>query len=667
MRALLSSTLALLALTAASPDAAFGQAGAPAPGTGEPVPVPELEVQRPTKRVLIREGQDGRLLLGGRWYFRQDDLFVGEDQGWYNQRDLAGWSAARVPSSWNARDLTENRATVGWYRKEFELPEAPEGVQRFWKVRFEGVSYRSTVWLNGRRLGSFIGYYPFELDLTGLRRGRNTLVVKVSTLRGRTDLTHWRPAAFNGFGVGGWWNSGGILREVYVRAVDTVDVEDVRALPRLRCLHCPARVAVRTSVRNLTSKPREVALTLRLRGPGLDERVELEPRKIPARTRTQIGARVDIERPRLWEPGRPALYSLSASAATLERPPKTKKSDDRKPKAVRRATYRLSLGVRKLETRRGVLYLNGRRLQLRGASIHEDDVRTGAALTPATRSYLLRRLVDLGANVTRAHYPLHPALLEALDRLGILFWAQAPVYQLPNSFFDVPSVRASATRAVRLTVENNLNHASVFAWSLVNEPAGSRSELGRIGPGLERYLREASTAAREIDDTRLIAIDRQARYGEPLTSPAYRYLDALGVNEYFGWYDSYRPDLVRPPTTTAELGPYLDSVRRANPTLPLVITEFGAEASRSGPVTQPGTYEFQTKYMIDHLRIHKSKRYVSGSIAWALRDFRVEPGWRGGAPLDYATFPWNNKSLIEETNVLKPVYAEMRKRWRRAK
>jgi hypothetical protein len=71
--------------------------------------------------------------------------------------------------------------------------------------------------------------------------------------------------------------------------------------------------------------------------------------------------------------------------------------------------------------------------------------------------------------------------------------------------------------------------------------------------------------------------------------------------------------------------------------------------------------------MIDHLRIHKSKRYVSGSIAWALRDFRVEPGWRGGAPLDYATFPWNNKSLIEETNVPKPVYAEMRKRWRRAK
>ena len=84
-------------------------------------------MQRPTKKVLIREGQDGRLLLGGRWYFRQDDEFVGEAQRWFAQRDLTGWSPVGVPSSWNATDLTENKGTVGWYRKEFSLPEAPKG------------------------------------------------------------------------------------------------------------------------------------------------------------------------------------------------------------------------------------------------------------------------------------------------------------------------------------------------------------------------------------------------------------------------------------------------------------------------------------------------------------------------------------------------------------
>ena len=122
----LPTTLALLVLSSALPASAIAQVDAPAPDTEEPPPPPALKVQRPTEKVLIREGQDGRLLLGGRWYFRQDDEFVGETQRWFAQRDLTGWSPVGVPSSWNATDLTENKGTVGWYRKEFSLPEAPK-------------------------------------------------------------------------------------------------------------------------------------------------------------------------------------------------------------------------------------------------------------------------------------------------------------------------------------------------------------------------------------------------------------------------------------------------------------------------------------------------------------------------------------------------------------
>ena len=76
-----------------------------------------------------------------------------------------------------------------------------------------------------------------------------------------------------------------------------------------------------------------------------------------------------------------------------------------------------------------------------------------------------------------------------------------------------------------------------------------------------------------------------------------------------------------------------------------MITEFGAEATRSGPVEQKGTYEFQRKFVMDHLAIHASKPFVNGSIHWALRDFRVHQTWQGGAPDEYATPPWHNKSL----------------------
>jgi beta-glucuronidase len=97
-----------------------------------------------------------------------------------------------------------------------------------------------------------------------------------------------------------------------------------------------------------------------------------------------------------------------------------------------------------------------------------------------------------------------------------------------------------------------------------------------------------------------------------------------------------------------------------------MITEFGAESVRHGPVSQRGSYEFQQRFVIQHLRIHASKRFVAGSIAWALRDFRVDPTWTGGAPSAWSTPPWNNKSLIGESNDRKPVYFDLRKRWRRS-
>ena len=315
--------------------------------------------------------------------------------------------------------------------------------------------------------------------------------------------------------------------------------------------------------------------------------------------------------------------------------------------------------------RGGILKLNGRRLNLRGASIHEDDLEEGGALSQGTRNLLVSRLKDLGATVTRSHYPLHPAFIEAFDRAGIMYWVQAPVYQIPNSLFA--RIHPAALRAALLTVRNNLNHASIFTWSLANEPAESERELGLIGPGLERYIADAARALRELDDTRLVGLDRHSRVGEPVTSPAYEHLDVLGVNEYFGWYNAVRADIVRGPSTLEDLGPFLDGVHAANPDLPLVVTEFGAEGSRPGPVEQRGSYEFQRKWVLDHLAVHASKPYVAGSIHWALRDFRVHPQWQGGAPADWATPPWHNKSPIEEHNGRKPLYFALRALFRRTK
>jgi beta-galactosidase/beta-glucuronidase len=636
-----------LALSLAVPAVSMGQQAPPPQPAPPPPPAPPLVVQKPSPRgILIKEGWTDRYLLGGRWYFRQDDTFVGDAAGWARQQDLSGWTPIRVPFNWNATDTTQNRSSVGWYRKEFRVPKTRRKVN--WKVRFEGNNYRSFVFLNGRLIGRFGGYFPFEVDLKNLKKGRNTLVVKVSSLRSSSDLTHWRPAAFNGFGTGGWWNFGGILREVYMRPVDGVDIEQVHALPKLPRVHGPARVRVKVLLRNLSPKQRATTLSIAVKG-GPSTVIR---RGLPGKGRREVGATLTINRPRLWQPGHPHLYSMRVGASTS---------------GHRRSTYALAFGVKKLSRRGSTALLNGHPLQLRGASIHEDDPRLGAALNQGRRRSLLRRLRQLHATVTRSHYPLHPAFIEALDRAGILYWVQAPVYQLPNGLYNRRGVRSAALRADQETVSNNVNHASIFVWSLANEPAGNVNESGRFGPGLRSFIREGSRRVRRIDDTRWVAIDRQSRIGEPVRQSSYRYLDVLGVNEYFGWYRSVRLGLNHPFSKTGELSGFLDSIHRANRRLPLFVTEYGAEASRHGPPSQMGSYEFQTNYTLQHLKIHASKRYVNGSIVWALKDFRVDPTWLGGAPPEWATPPWHNKSLIEQTGQLKPVFNAVRKRWRRTR
>ncbi|HEV2724556.1 MAG TPA: glycoside hydrolase family 2 TIM barrel-domain containing protein [Thermoleophilaceae bacterium] len=612
-----------------APRATRAQIPAPAPAR----PPPHLVVDRPERRTPIREGQSGRLLLAGTWYFRLDEAREGEARGFARQRSLQGWRPVSVPHNWNARDTTLNRSSHGWYRRELVLPQGARGRRILWVARFEGVSHSATVYLNGRAIARHSGAYtPFEVDLRGLRPGRNRLVVRASTMRGMTDLTHWRPARFNGFGTGGWWNFGGMSREVYLRPVRRVDVERVSVLPRMRCTRCRARVEVRTLVRNTGRRARRVSLTLRLDG----HTILTGSAGVPARGRRKVLSRFTLRRPRRWRLGRGGMHRLDVTARV----------------AGAQSAYHTAFGVRKIQRLSdGRVLLDGRAMHLHGASLHEDDPAIGAAWRAGHRRAALRRLRELGATVVRAHYPLHPAMLEALDRRGVLVWSQAPVYQVPEANFRIPRVRRNAVKANREMVLRDRNHPSIFAWSIANELPEA------VGPGQASFIAAAAREVRRLDDTRLVAIDRATRAGGAEGHPAVRALDALGVNEYFGWYGSAAPGLRE--STDADLGPQLDRLRAAYPRVALFVTEFGAEANRVGPEAEKGTLDFQTRWMREHLAIHDSRRFVNGSIVWALKDFRVHPTWGGGNPAPNP--PWNNKGLLDESGTPKPAFWEVRR------
>jgi len=222
------------------------------------VPAAAQAADTPTAKTLYTDGAEGRYLMEGDWLFRFDPSDRGVKGRYYRRRSTAGWTTVTVPHAWNVGDhsVASMNGSVGWYRKDFELPSASAALD--WAVRFESVNYRSTVWLNGRRVGRNAGaYLPFSVLLDGVRhRGVNRLVIRVDSRRTPTDFPPGRTSSRTRLPTGGWWNYGGILREVYLQRIDTMALETGIVNPRLGCAACDSTVVIETRLRNVSRRAR---------------------------------------------------------------------------------------------------------------------------------------------------------------------------------------------------------------------------------------------------------------------------------------------------------------------------------------------------------------------------------------------------------------------------
>jgi beta-glucuronidase len=658
MRRRLALLLPLVALTFALPGVAGAAPptddappttttpGAPPPPTtttpAPPAPAPVATV--PDGTPLYADGQDGRVVMNGPWLFRLDPQNVGVAQRFFAQGSTAGWSPTSVPSAWNAGDdsTASFLGSVAWYRKDFRLPSRAKALD--WIVRFESANFRATVWLNGRQLGGHVGgYLPFELDLAGLHRsGVNRLVVRVDNRRAPGD-----PQGAGGDRPqppGGWWNYGGLLREVYLRRVDRVDIGSVQVEPSLSCATCSALVTTLATVRNVTAAPLHVHLSGRFGRARLDFGVQL----LGAGQTATFTARLRVAHPQLWSPSSPHLYGERLSAVVA---PVVRKG--RAPKAVRVAGYSLHTGIRSLTvTRGGQLLLNGQVVHFRGVALHEDTATAGAAMDNATRARLVALAHDAGATLIRSHYPLHPEFQELADRTGLLLWSEVPaMYQVPDADLGRASFRDLAFQELRANIAANSSHPSVAIWSIGNEMPAT------VGPNQARYIAGATALVRQLDPTRPVAL-AFAGHPEAGCQTAYAPLDMLGMNDYFGWYTGADGDIA----DRDLLSPFLDQLRACYPAKALAVTEFGAEANRDGPVEEKGTYAFQSDFVQYHLNVFASKPWLTGAVYWALQEFRVRPGWGGGNP--WGTPPIHTKGLVRLDWSEKPAFAVLQAGYR---
>jgi len=559
---------------------------------------------KPSAKTLYYEGPSGRYLMDGEWLFRLDPGNKGLGSGWNRSSSREGWSSVSVPNVWNLGDDSPASMIggVGWYRKDFSLPEASRALE--WAVRFESVNYRSRVWLNGKRIGANRGaYIPFEFPLKGVKRsGTNRLVIRVDSRRRSTDFPP-SGLATNGAPTGGWWNYSGLQREVYLKRLNVVDWKSVRVTPLLACARCTATVRVRVTLRNV----RGGAQSVRVTGNFGSRRLNLGTRRIRGNGVTSFNTSFRMARPRVWSPASPRLYNVNLRASAGGR-------------AV--GSYRLRTGIRSIRVSSdGHLILNGQRVNLRGVGVHEDSKDQGFAVDNAFRQRLVAETKAVGATMMRTHYPMHPYTHELADREGVTIWSEVPVYALKTANLAKPGVTELAAKELERNIVANQNHPSVLMWSVANELSA------RPGPTQANYIKNAVREAKRLDPSRPVGL-AVAGYPSVGCQKAYRPLDVIGINSYFGWYAG-PGGLVFDRT---RLSGYLDRVRACYPRQALMVTEFGAEANRDGPVEEKGTWAFQQDFINFHLGVYTQKSWLSGAVYWALNEFRVRPGWDGGNP-----------------------------------
>lgn len=550
----------------------------------------------PESQPLSAEGPGGRTPLGD-WTFSLDAADRGLALGW--QRGGFAGSAVSVPNVVNASQFKGSAGTrnyegsLAWYRTTFQAPQAGT-----YALAFTSANFHASVWLDGNAIASHSGsYLPFEARAQ-LAAGAHTVVVRID----------WRnSAAQNRAGFHRtWFNWGGLDGAVSVRPIGASELVDPTVQTTLMPDAPSAQAAtVRVGVHVHNNGP---ARTIAPEG-TLTRGAQTIAISFPAQTVAQgqtvsESTTVSVANPALWSPASPALYDLTLAIG-------------------QESSFSAHVGLRELTWHGGHLYLNGRRLLLHGASLQEDALGHGDALTPSDQDTLVRELKAIGANAVRCQHPLDPALLERLDAAGILVWqGVGPVEGAANWYATTPSLARSAEVEARTAVLAAQLHPSIFAWNIVNEIAKNGRDDAEVG-----YVQNLTRWLHANDPSRMVAVDVWGDDPPARAGALYRGVDAVAETDYTGWYDSPQDT---PTQQVAMMRSRLSAMHATFAGKVLVISEFGAESNTLNAPGAPGSYSFQASLLARHIAVYRADPALSGMLIWLLRDYPVIPVFQGG-------------------------------------
>ncbi len=423
-------------------------------------------------------------LEGNDWKVGPDPGNVGRDQKWW-QGPTAEAKSVRVPGI--LQEALPGYHGVAWYWKDFVPPESPYRGGRC-LVRFHAVDYMAEVWMNGEAIGAHEGgETPFTLDASKalVLEATNRLAVRVLNPKDEPidgiilSQTPHRNKVAKGIGVGGSYNSGGIMEPVEVFWVPEVHISDAYVRPDWKS----GDVRVQASFHNAGNAAVPCQLEFVVAAASASEPVATlkVEREIPAGD-SQAEWTLAVPQRRLWQLEDPFLYRLS----TRLRGGTWKDTHER----VTR------FGFRDFRVVDGFFRLNGKRIFLK-SSHTGNHCPIGAVVPPANAYDLLRKdLVFMkasGFNTIRFIAGIaHPYQLDLCDELGLMVYEENLASWL---LADSPKMGERFDANLREMVLRDRNHPSLVIFGLVNE-------MGN-GP-MAQHAVASLGLLRSLDDSRLV-------------------------------------------------------------------------------------------------------------------------------------------------------------------
>jgi beta-galactosidase/beta-glucuronidase len=414
------------------------------------------------------------LSLNGWWEFALDPGESGEERGLaegqgFDKKILVPFAPESPLSGIGNLDFMP----AVWYKKRLSVPEAWRG--RRVLVNFEACDYRTTAWLNGKKVGEhFGGYTPFAFDLTDfLAAGENLLVVRAADdVRSGLQPAGKQSTRYHSYGCM-YRRTTGIWQTVWLEPAAVSRIE------RYAVVSGPASGEALISV-DVHGAPAGATVRLRVLDRG---------REVAAAARAAAGpviVPIRLKNPKLWEVRKPELYDLeivlAAGGRDLDR-------------------VRGYFGLRRVEVRGGKVLFNGRPLFLRTVldqGFYPDGIYTAPSDAALKRD--IETALDLGFDGARLHQRVFERrFLYWADRLGYIVWGEFADWGLdlarPEAYLILAREWAEA-------VERDIPHPALIGWCPLNE------RWDDSYPGL---IREIFRLTKRLDPTRPV-IDASGGY-----------------------------------------------------------------------------------------------------------------------------------------------------------